>query len=122
MAQIKIMGSGRFWAIVLSSLLGSSAANLTAQNAAPVTPAQASAAAQAPPRFQPTPEMLAMMAATWVQLHYTAPLAGIVMVVLLECTRQLKGWRWRGRPRAGLASLLRARRASRGSRRCRPAG
>jgi hypothetical protein len=40
--------------------------------------------------------MLALWAETYMQAHYFAPAAALVLVVILQCMRHLAYWRWRG--------------------------
>jgi hypothetical protein len=35
---------------------------------------------------------------TWTLPHYVAPATGLIYLVLLQCMRHLRLWRWRGRP------------------------
>ncbi len=41
---------------------------------------------------------------TWTMPHYVAPATGVIYIVLAQCMRYLRLWRWRGRP-IGLAVL-----------------
>lgn len=34
----------------------------------------------------------------WTFPHYTSPMAGVLYVLLLQCMRHMRVWRWRGRP------------------------
>jgi hypothetical protein len=43
---------------------------------------------------------------TWTLPHYVAPATGLVYLVLLQCMRHLRLWRWRGQPTG--VSLVRA--------------
>lgn len=45
-----------------------------------------------------TAVFVALMATTWCQPHYLAPAAALVVVILVQCVRQFRLWRWKGRP------------------------
>jgi hypothetical protein len=42
--------------------------------------------------------MVAFLLHRWAFPHYAAPIAGLVFVLVLQATRHLHIWRWRGRP------------------------
>ncbi len=50
--------------------------------------------------------MLALLVETWIQPHYFAPATCFLYLLVLQCMRHLRHWRWRNRP-TGLA-LVRA--------------
>lgn len=50
--------------------------------------------------------LLGLAVETWTMPHYVAPATGLFYLVLLQCMRRLRLWRWRGWP-AGVA-LVRA--------------
>jgi hypothetical protein len=41
--------------------------------------------------------LLGLVVETWFRPHYFAPATGLLYVVLLQCMRHLRLWRWRGR-------------------------
>jgi len=41
---------------------------------------------------------------TWTMPHYVAPATGLIYIVLIQCMRHMRFWRWHGRP-IGLALL-----------------
>jgi len=41
--------------------------------------------------------LLGLVVETWFRPHYFAPATGLLFVVLLQCMRHLRLWRWRGR-------------------------
>jgi hypothetical protein len=41
---------------------------------------------------------LGLAVETWTMPHYVAPAAGLIYLLLLQCMRHLRLWRWRGRP------------------------
>jgi hypothetical protein len=49
---------------------------------------------------------LGMMVETWTSPHYLAAATGLLYLVLMQCMRHLRLWRWRGRPFG--AALVRA--------------
>jgi hypothetical protein len=49
---------------------------------------------------------LGMMVETWTSPHYLAAATGLLYLVLMQCMRHLRLWRWRGRPLG--AALVRA--------------
>ncbi len=49
---------------------------------------------------------LGLAVETWTMPHYVAPAAGLIYLLLVQCMRHLRLWRWRGRP-VGVA-LVRA--------------
>ena len=42
--------------------------------------------------------LLGLVVETWMSPHYLAPALGLVYVVLVQCLRHLRLWRWRGGP------------------------
>jgi hypothetical protein len=50
--------------------------------------------------------LIGLTVETWTLPHYVAPATGLIYLVLLQCMRYLRLWRWRGRP-TGVA-LVRA--------------
>ncbi len=42
--------------------------------------------------------LLGLAVQTWTMPHYVAPAAGLIYIVLLQCMRHLRLWRWRGHP------------------------
>ena len=50
--------------------------------------------------------LIGLAVETWTLPHYVAPATGLIYVVLVQCMRYLRLWRWRGRP-SGVA-LVRA--------------
>jgi hypothetical protein len=50
--------------------------------------------------------LLGLAVETWTLPHYVAPATGLIYLLLLQCMRHLRLWRWRGRP-TGVA-LVRA--------------
>lgn len=50
--------------------------------------------------------LLGLAVETWTMPHYVAPATGLIYLVLLQCMRHLRLWRWGGRPLG--VGLLRA--------------
>jgi hypothetical protein len=42
--------------------------------------------------------LLGLAVETWTMPHYVAPATGLIYLVLLQCMRHLRLWRWRGQP------------------------
>src|SRR2546428_4981199 len=42
--------------------------------------------------------LLGLAVQTWTMPHYAAPATGLIYIVLLQCMRHLRLWRWRGQP------------------------
>ena len=42
--------------------------------------------------------LLGLAVETWTLPHYVAPATGLIYLVLLQCMRHLRLWRWHGRP------------------------
>ncbi|MGH9547273.1 MAG: hypothetical protein ACRD23_18855 [Terriglobales bacterium] len=42
--------------------------------------------------------LLGLAVETWTLPHYVAPATGLIYLVLLQCMRHLRLWRWRGQP------------------------
>lgn len=42
--------------------------------------------------------LLAMIPQTWTYAHYVTPATGLFYLVLVQCARHLRLWRWRGHP------------------------
>jgi hypothetical protein len=42
--------------------------------------------------------LAAFLITTWFQPHYVAPVAGLIVLLLVQGIRQLRLWRWQGRP------------------------
>src|SRR5713101_6441113 len=42
--------------------------------------------------------LLGLAVQTWTMPHYVAPATGLIYIVLLQCMRHLRLWRWRGQP------------------------
>jgi hypothetical protein len=42
--------------------------------------------------------LLGLAVETWTMPHYVAPATGLIYLVLLQCMRHLRLWRWHGRP------------------------
>jgi MFS family permease len=42
--------------------------------------------------------VLALLTETWMAAHYAAPGAGLFFLLLIQSMRQVRAWRWRGRP------------------------
>ena len=48
--------------------------------------------------FASTFFLLGLAVETWTLPHYVAPATGLIYLLLLQCVRHLRVWRWRGRP------------------------
>jgi hypothetical protein len=51
--------------------------------------------------------ILALAVETWTMPHYVAPATGLLYIILLQCMRHMRLWRWRGRQTgAGLVRVV----------------